>query len=218
MLITMENVIDLECASRLVALIEQGPVKSGKSTAAGSAAEVKNNLQLAPDSEAARQARELLLSKLQTDSMFKAATFPREFVAPVFSRYDVGMSYGAHLDNPLMGTTRVDVSVSVFLNDGADYDGGELVIDTGYGIQTIKGNAGDCVIYPSNTHHHVSEVTRGVRYAGVLWIESQVRDPAQRKLLHDLGGAIRNLDLFSQPTPQLEVIRRCYTNLLRMWV
>ena len=217
MLIELQNVIDKECVKQLVTLIDRGPVEPGTKTAAGPAADVKNNLQLIASSETAREARELLLSKLQSDAMFAAATFPAKFAPPRFSRYDVGMSYGEHLDSPVMGSTRVDISVTLFLNDQTEYDGGDLVIDTGYGIKTIRGNAGDCVIYPSNTHHRVAEVTRGARYAAIVWIQSMVRDPARRRILYDMGRAVRNLDLFSKPNPQIEIIRRCHANLIRMW-
>jgi PKHD-type hydroxylase len=217
MLVILEHVIDPAQVAELAALIDAGPLVSGKTTAKGAAAEVKHNLQLDAASEAATRAGALLLAALQSHVGFAAATYPLTMHPPRFSRCEVGMGYGAHLDSPIMGSMRVDIAVTVFLDDPERYDGGELVIDTDYGIERVKAKAGDCVIYPANTWHRVEPVTRGVRNVGVVWIQSMIRDPAQRKILFDLGNSLEFLELFTEPNHHLANVRRCYTNLVRMW-
>ncbi|MFX6330903.1 2OG-Fe(II) oxygenase, partial [Acinetobacter baumannii] len=75
---------------------------------------------------------------------------------------------------------RTDISCTLFLSDPADYDGGELVIETTFGEQRVKLAAGDLVVYPGTSVHRVEPVTRGARLASFFWIESLVRSEAQR--------------------------------------
>lgn len=220
MLLTLEGIVSAAEVSRLREILATAKLESGLVTARGSAARVKNNLELVEEDPAFEEALGIVTGALDRNAVFQAATYPSRMTMPRFSRYDVGMRYGDHLDSPLMGREeriRLDVSVTIFLSSPDEYEGGELVIDTGYGIQRCKRNAGACVIYPAGTLHRVEEVTRGARLVAVLWIQSLVADPERRKLLFDLAGAIEYLDRFSQPGPQIETLRRCHANLLRMW-
>jgi PKHD-type hydroxylase len=76
---------------------------------------------------------------------------PRGVTPPTFNRYDPGMTYGRHVDNPLMGAGRLgtDLSVTVFLSDLDSYDGGELCIESDLDVPRVRLPAGDAVIYPS---------------------------------------------------------------------
>jgi PKHD-type hydroxylase len=220
MLIELRNAISEDVAKELVAMTSAARFVSGLATAAGSAAQVKHNVQLDVNSDLSQQAGGYLLKKLRENVLFEAATLPARVVPPRFSRYYPGMRYGDHLDAPLMGDLpplRTDIAVTVFLADPATYDGGELVIDTDYGIQRVKGGFGDCVIYPANTIHRVEEVTRGERAVGFLWIQSLVRDPAKRKILFDLIGTAEYLDHTTRGGHHVDVLRRTHSNLIRMW-
>jgi PKHD-type hydroxylase len=221
MLLRLSGVLNPQELADLRAVLEKGELESGISTASGSAARVKKNLQLAENDESVEQARKTLVGALNRHPIFRAAAQPSRLTPPRFSRYDPGMRYGDHLDSPLMGRPgdllRLDISVTMFLADRSEYDGGELVIDTDYGIESVKLDAGSCVLYPSDKFHRVEEVTRGSRLVAVLWVQSLVSDPARRKLLLDLAGAVEYLDRFGKPDGQLEVLRRCHANLLRMW-
>jgi PKHD-type hydroxylase len=201
-------------------MISAGEFVPGARTAAGSAAQVKNNEQLHAQSDIARQAGQLLIEKLRQSAVFEAATLPARIVPPRFSRYQTGMCYGYHLDAPLMGSlppVRTDIAVTVSLTEPGNYDGGELIIDTDYGTQRFKGGPGDCIIYPAHLFHRVEEVSRGERVVGFFWIQSLVRDPEQRRMLFDLAGVIEFLDQTSPPGQYVETLRRCSANLIRMW-
>jgi len=139
---------------------------------------------------------------------------------PLFNRYEPGMHYGEHLDNPLMGANtpiRTDVSVTIFLSDPATYDGGELMLQTDAGVKTFRGNAGDAFAYPSNLFHQVTAVTRGIRIVAVTWAQSIIRDPAQRRILYDLGQTIERLQGESPANPCLPLVQKSQMNLVRMW-
>jgi PKHD-type hydroxylase len=139
----------------------------------------------------------------------------------IVARYRPGMTYGDHVDDPIMGSTgprfRSDVSMTVFLGPPEDYEGGELVVRTPFGEKRIKPGAGDAVVYPSASVHRVEEVTRGERLVALTWIQSYVRDAARRELLFELDQARVHL-LRSDPDAETsKYVDRSYANLLRMW-
>jgi PKHD-type hydroxylase len=54
---------------------------------------------------------------------------------------------------------RTDLSVTLFVTKPEDYDGGELTVEDKYGVHEVKLPAGDMVLYPSTSLHHVKPVT-----------------------------------------------------------
>jgi PKHD-type hydroxylase len=135
----------------------------------------------------------------------------------MFSRYDPGMRYGAHVDDAIMHGMRADVAFTLFVSDQQSYDGGELVLDTAAGEDAIKLPAGALVAYPATSLHRVAEVTRGTRLAAVGWARSFVRDPAQRELLFDLDTARRKLFAQQGSTAEFDLLSKSLANLMRMW-
>jgi len=137
------------------------------------------------------------------------------------ARYQPGMAYGDHIDEPLMGAggprLRSDLSMTVFLNPPGQYEGGELVIHTGFGVQAVKLAAGDAVLYPSSSLHRVAEVTAGERLVALTWIQSDVRDAARREVLHELDKARQHLLAGDPESETARQVDRSYANLLRMW-
>ncbi len=117
----------------------------------------------------------------------------------MFNRYQGGQSFGTHVDNSIRQVTgtphriRTDLSATLFLTDPADYDGGELIVEDTYGVQTIKLPAGHMVLYPGTSLHHVRPVTRGARVSSFFWIQSMVRDDGKRAMLFDMDMAIQRI-------------------------
>lgn len=228
--IVIARAIPAEILAEIRTRITTARFVSGRETAIGGAAAVKHNLQLAQDDPAERRVVELLVGALQAHPLFQAAAWPDAMMRPQFCRYLAGMGYGDHIDGAIMGQppdlVRCDIAVTACLNDGAEYDGGELTIDTAALPQSWKGHAGDVILYPADTAHRVSEVTRGVREVAVLWIQSLVREPARRRILFDLKLALDDMDKVdgrdaTGPAPgpaYVAAIRRSYFNLIRMWV
>jgi PKHD-type hydroxylase len=219
--IVIERAIPQETLAKIRTTIAAGPFIAGKETAEGGAADVKHNLQLAQDSPAAAAAGELLTGALEASTAFQTATWGEAMMRPLFCRYEPGMQYGDHIDGALMGAPvaiRCDIAVTVCLNDGASYEGGELVIDDVAGASRgWKGRAGDAIVYAADTLHRVSTVASGVREVAVLWIQSSIRDAGKRRILYDLKTALDVLDRSPQPPPHVQALRRSYFNLVRMW-
>ena len=192
------------------AILSAADFVDGRATSALAA---KRNLQLPIDSAASLDAGTIVLNALARNDTFNIAVQPLALHQPLFSRYDFGMSYPDHIDAALMGRIRTDVAITLFLSDLQSYDGGELVVDTGWGLREYRLPAGDAVAYPANTVHHIAPVSSGTRLVCVLWAQSVVRHPAHREILYDLAALVRSLgDTACGPR-----IQRSYWNLLRMW-
>jgi PKHD-type hydroxylase len=220
MLIHIQNLLTADELTGIHEQLNEAEFVDGKVTAGATAARVKDNLQLDGKAPPAQAAGKIILAAIQRNRAFGMAVRPKAMLMPLFNRYEQGMQYGEHLDNPLMGgrvPVRSDVSVTIFLSDPDTYDGGELVLQTDAGTKTIRGNAGDAFAYPSNLFHQVTPVTRGVRIVGVTWVQSIIRDPAQRRLLYDLGQAVEHLQAEIPPNPSLALVQKCQMNLVRMW-
>jgi PKHD-type hydroxylase len=193
----------------------------GKLSAGTAARRVKANEELESDAPALERLNRLVMGALSRHPAYRAGALPLHAASPLYARYRPGMTYGEHLDDPIMGTGgvlyRSDVAVTVFLSAPQEYDGGELVIRTAAGEQKVKGAAGDAVLYPASTIHHVSPVTRGERLVAVTWVQSLVRDAARRELLHGLNAAREKLLQSAPEAEETAQVNAAYLNLIRMW-
>ena len=77
--------------------------------------------------------------------------------------------------------------------------------------------AGHLVLYPASSLHCVTPVTRGVRQASFLWIQSMVRDDKQRAMLYDLDRTIQSLKARFGDGEEVLSLLNMYHNLLRQW-
>jgi len=197
----------------------------GRATAGHQGAQVKRNRQIAEDAPIARTLGDTVTAALERNPLFLSATLPARIYPPLFNRYEAEdrMSFGQHVDGavrllPGSGTQiRTDISATLFLTSPDEYDGGELVVHDTYGVHSVKLPAGDLVLYPSTSVHEVKPVTRGTRLASFFWVQSLVRDDAQRSLLFDLDMAIVRLTNDAANHPSLVTLTGTYHNLLRMW-
>jgi PKHD-type hydroxylase len=221
MLLRIENMLNADQVRLLRAKLESAADAwvDGRVTAGHQGAQVKHNLQLAEELGA------VVLGALERHPLFISAALPSRIYPPMFNRYDgaTAMQFGSHVDGAvrlLPGTgikIRTDLAATLFLSAPDTYDGGELVIEDTYGTQAVKLPAGDLVLYPATSRHRVLPVTRGVRLASFLWVQSMVRDDARRALLFNLDMAIVRLTPDAPRHAALVELTGCYHNLLRMW-
>jgi PKHD-type hydroxylase len=193
----------------------------GRVTAGYQSAVVKDNRQLPENSPEARELGDMIIAALERNPLFITAALPLRVFPPLFNRYEGGEKFGAHLDNSIRqipGTSfriRTDISATLFVSAPEDYDGGELVVDDVYGAHTVKLPAGDMVVYPASSLHHVNPVSRGVRLASFFWVQSMVRDDGARALLFDLDIAINKVNQAIPNHGAVMELTNCYHNLLR---
>ncbi len=195
----------------------------GRVTAGYQGAPVKFNQQIDERSEVAAACQQLVLGALERNPLFISAALPNMVYPPMFNRYSEGMTFGPHVDgsirlHPRTGQKiRTDVSATLFLSDPAEYDGGELQVEDNFGTHSVKLAAGSMVVYPASSLHNVTPVTRGVRLACFLWVQSLVRDDGQRTLLFEMDGAIQTLNQTNADEGARRKLIGSYHNLLRQW-
>ncbi|MBD3886244.1 Fe2+-dependent dioxygenase [Phormidium tenue FACHB-886] len=219
MILCISDVLAPAELDSITSKLEAAEFIDGKATAGWHARLVKHNTQLPKGSPALEVVRASINTALQRNNLFQAAVRPKLIRPVTISRYEVGMSYGTHIDDALMSQPqmRSDVSMTLFLSDPATYEGGELVIESPQGEQSFKLAAGSIIVYPSSTLHRVEPVLQGVRLAAVTWIQSLVRDPNDRELLFDLDTARQLLFEKQGKTAEFDLIAKCHANLLRKW-
>lgn len=217
MISAIGSVLDLTEVQSVREAVAAGEFEDGRATAGYRAKSVKQNEQL---SRGKKDIQDLIVRSLRGNKEFKRTALPRKIRPPIISRYQPGMEYGTHVDDALMGPDggcRSDLSVTVFLSDLSDYEGGELEIETPFGTQEIKLPAGAAVVYPSSCLHRVLPVREGTRLAAVTWVQSHVRDPQKREILHDLDSICAHLHKSSKDSEQTDLAFKSYSNLMRMW-
>ncbi len=216
MMLGLEAVLTPEEVAAIAARLSAAPYRDGRSTAGWHARQVKANEQLSADDPVSRAVRAEIEAALRRHPIFSAAVQPK-IIQLLLNRYGPGQAYGAHVDDAFMNGHRTDMAVTLFLTDPAAYDGGELVIETPAGEQSVKLPAGAAIVYPATTLHRVETVTRGQRLACVGWVESRIRDVAAREILFDLERARREMFKTQGKTAAFDLVSKVSANLLRRW-
>ncbi len=224
MLVKCEAVLTKEEVAHCRSVLEGTQWVDGKITAGAQSALAKHNLQVPEDAPQARALGEAVLRALARSQTFNSAAIPFRVFPPLFNRYDVGMKFGAHVDNAIRFIpgpnirVRTDLSATLFLTEPEDYDGGELVIEDTYGAQSVKFAAGDMVLYPATSLHRVEEIARGSRWASFFWIQSMVKDDGGRALLYNLDQSIiKTRAALGDRHEAVLGLTAVYHNLLRKW-
>lgn len=226
MLICVPHVLTKPEVADFRAAMDAADWEDGRSTAGAQSALVKRNEQLPPDSDVARALGRRVLSALSASPRFISAAVPLQIFPPLFNRYaaDSNHHFGIHVDNAVRGDCltglriRTDLSVTLFLSEPDDYDGGELVVEDDYGSHEVKLPAGDLVLYPASSLHMVTPVTRGARVASFFWLQSMIRDGHARSLIYDLDVAIQALvERLGRDDPETVKLTGIYHNLIRYW-
>ena len=225
MLICIPDVLSKSDVAEFRRIMDGCAWEDGRSTAGAQSALVKRNEQLPPDGEIARKLGNRVISALTANPRFISAAVPLHIFPPLFNRYRAadGHHFGIHVDNAVRGDRltglriRTDLSVTLFLSEPDEYDGGELVAEDLYGSHEIKLPAGDLVVYAATSLHRVAPVTRGARNAAFFWVQSMVKDESERTLLFELDRSIIELNRSLPDNPALVRLTACYHNLLRRW-
>ena len=219
MLVQIKHVLGESELRQARKLLGAADFRDGRLSAGDSAQKVKRNEEVSSE-DSVSELNRLVVGNLVRHPEYKLAALPHRIAVPFYVRYREGMYYGEHIDDPVMGEHdryRSDVAVTIFLSSPDEYEGGELVIHTPFGIQEIKYPAGDAVLYPASTRHQVTRVASGERLVAVTWVQSLVRSHEQRGLLYQLGKTREKMlhkDLGAEDTKRVDNV---YVNLVRMW-
>ena len=224
MLVCVPDVLSKSEVAEFRAAMDAAAWEDGRSTAGAQSAMVKKNDQLPPNGETSRRLGERVIKALTASALFISAAIPKHIFPPLFNRYGVGQHFGVHVDNAVRGDhlsgmrIRTDLSVTLFLSEPDEYDGGELVVEDYYGSHEVKLPAGALVLYPATSLHTVTAITRGVRVASFFWLQSMIRDTHARSMIFDLDNAIQGLvKRLGSNAAEVVKLSGLYHNLIRYW-
>jgi PKHD-type hydroxylase len=226
MLICIPDILSKAEVADFRRIMDAAEWEDGRSTAGAQSAMVKRNEQLPPDGEIARMLGQRVLSALTKNPLFISAAIPLHIFPPLFNRYAAsdGHHFGVHVDNAVRGDRltglriRTDLSVTLFLSEPEDYEGGVLTVEDYYGSHEIKLPAGHLVLYPASSLHLVTPVTRGTRVASFFWLQSMIRDAHARSMIFDLDTAVQALvERLGRDDPETVKLTGIYHNLIRYW-
>jgi PKHD-type hydroxylase len=220
-MLILERVLELEDVARARRELDAAPWLPGKRTAGPAARGVKENLQADGEDKRIQALERFVTDALRQHPMFEIAARPRRLSRIMFSRYEPGMTYGAHTDDALMGPEenrlRTDLAFTLFLSEPDSYEGGALSIESALGEQSIKLEAGDAILYPAGSIHGVAPVTSGVRLAAVGWVQSLAPEAERRDILFELSLARARLSQAGVAREELLRLDKAISNLLRLW-
>jgi PKHD-type hydroxylase len=223
MLLQIPNILSAAQVRDARAVLDAAEWVDGRVTAGHQSARAKHNEQIPEDHPVARRIGTTIVEALSRNPLFRSAALPLHVFPPLFNRYSGGQAFGSHVDNAVRqvaGTghqLRTDLSATLFLSEPDEYDGGELTIEDTFGVQSVKLAAGNLILYPASSLHHVRPVTRGARVSSFFWIQSMVADDGKRTLLFDLDLSIQRLGADHPEHASLLQLTGVYHNLLRRW-
>ena len=218
MILTLPELVTPDELALIKQKIATVPFIEGKATAGELLKSVKNNQQIPWNHPVMKEITDLVMRALGRCDAFMSLAQPRRLAAMLVRRSEPGMAYGAQVDAPIMGEpnhVRSDVSFTLFLNEPDTYQGGELAFENGSGETAFKLPARSAICYPTGQLHRVRPVEHGERLAVVGWVQSLVREPAIRELLHDLSEARELLVGQEGAGRAVELLTKSYSNLLR---
>jgi predicted 2-oxoglutarate/Fe(II)-dependent dioxygenase YbiX len=155
---------------------------------------------------------EKLSRALWSDPVFQLRSRPAALFAPTLLRN------GEALGGEATEVRRADLGVFIFLSPPTDYDGGELILDVGWGAQSFKESAGSCVIAPAEARVEFRTVACGAQWCARFFAQSLLRVAAERDILYDVARAARYLEIFKGGAdPAAARLKSCEDALLRFW-
>jgi len=221
MLIEIKDLLNEAQIAKIIEMTAPATFVDGRHSAGKLAAQIKNNEEVQLEVEKIDVLNRVLMSALGYNELFKSAALPNQMADFIISRSRQGMGYGEHVDDPIMGGAgrkfRTDLSMTIFLNEPNEYEGGELLIKTQFGEQSVKLKAGSAILYPSSSLHQVTTVKSGERLVALTWMQSFVADAAKREILYELDQVRESLIKEEPESKRTKQINISYANLLRMW-
>lgn len=202
----------------LRAAILASPCRTGRSQGVGwGLIGAKSNFQVDFETEAHQQLSEKVKAAFRAHPDFHDFARPVRWANMRFARYPAGGEYGRHVDASFFRNggerVRTDIAFTLSLSDPASFRGGDLCLETPFGLQCVRLDAGDALLYPATVAHWVEPVTDGERVVCAGWIQSEIRDPGPREILFDLTRLRSDV-----PGGEAKLrLEKTLANLIKMW-
>lgn len=140
-----------------------------------------------------RKSLQIVQDGVQSCNSFKSTFMLKEMTVPSFTEYDEGCHYDLHVDNLIIQGVKAHHSITLFLNDPDEYEGGALMLTNGDRQWAYKCKAGSALIYPTGLEHCVEPITSGSRRVAIFWATSLINSFFMRNQILSYGRCIERL-------------------------
>jgi PKHD-type hydroxylase len=160
---------------------------------------------------------EILSRAISNNITFSSLLSTKKITPPVIVNYETGGFYDWHIDEIEIGSVLTHYSMTIFLNNPDEYDGGELILIRDGKEEQYKLQAGKALIYSTGMLHKVAPVKTGNRLVSISWLESLVKDEFIRNCIFDLGKI--NKELLNDKVDNTKVLslEQLRINMLRQY-
>lgn len=162
-----------------------------------------------------------LLTALLADPLFLIAVEPKKTTPILFRSFDQQTNFEPEVVPAIFdrgATIRADVGVIVLLSHSRDYLGGEILIDTGWGPEAIREDAGTVIVFPAWASRQHKALVEGVCWTAEFWVQSLVPEERRREVLYDVGYSASVLGMLAADrSREVQALRKCHEDLLRLW-
>lgn len=184
-MIFIEKLLSDATVKHILNFYEFCEFRDGSSTGS-SDRNVKYNLEI-HDENHQPALEKFFIEEVSKNEKIKCFLFPKKYSSPLFLKYDENMHYSFHNDYFHACGAKTHYSVTVFLSDPSEYEGGELIIRVGDQEISYKESPGTAIIYPTGLWHTINNITSGCRKVVVFWFQSCIDDPLVRDCVSDLS-------------------------------
>lgn len=175
--------------------------------------ELKNNLML--NNQSIHSNMNAFVSNILVSNNKLSNIFCVNKISPVyFLWYLKDMHYNYHIDNYPIGGVNAHFSMTCFLSDPTEYEGGELILKIGDIETSHKLSKGSAIIYPTGLWHKINKVTNGERKVFVSWLETSIKNSFIRNHMIDYGFTIEEM-IDNVDGKYIEKLEQLRINLLR---
>ncbi|CAF34292.1 PiuC [Synechococcus phage S-PM2] len=155
--------------------------------------QLKNSKEIDGNTSHYRYCLDLIQKAMRRNALFKTTYILGEITPPIMVEYAEGCYYIPHVDSIQIQNLRTDHSMTLFLSEPDEYEGGELVIGIGDVAKSFKEKAGTVIMYPTGMLHEVRPITSGKRRVSVMWATSIIDDTFMRHELINFGMGLKKI-------------------------
>lgn len=164
-----------------------GKLSTGKNT------NVKVSSVVNQNTEEYKKIYQILSRSISNNITFSSLLSTKKITPPVIVNYETGGFYDWHIDEIEIGGALTHYSMTIFLNEPDEYDGGELILIRDGKEEQYKLQAGKALIYSTGMLHKVAPVKTGNRLVSISWLESLIKDEFIRNCIFNLGKINKEL-------------------------
>lgn len=217
----LEDVLNPARLAEIRRVLDASEFVDGRVTGGKRGETKKDNMQVKPSEAVTRQVLPAIQQALYDHPVFRKYALPKRIHLNI-NRYEKGMRYDDHTDAGLVGmfphnAARSDLSMTLFLNDPGEYEGGELVVQMPTGEERVKLPGGDAILYSGGMVHRVEPIQSGARLAAFAWVESMIRDPQRRQIAYDAHLLRTDMAEKGAAEAHITAVDNLYNNLIRLW-